>query len=72
MKIGDIVYVPKLNVYGFIKELKGRRIVSINHIDINKGTVDVIQVIDLIVEAVGYIKQLIIKLKILFGKHNAL
>lgn len=68
MKAGDMVYVPKLNVYGFIKELKGRRIVSINSIDINTGSINVIEVFDLIVEAVGIIKQIIIKLKILFAK----
>ena len=62
------MYVPKLNVYGFIKELKGRRIVSINSIDINTGSINVIEVFDLIVEAVGIIKQIIIKLKILFAK----
>lgn len=68
MKTGDMVYVPKLNVYGFIKELKGRRIVSINSIDINKGTVDVIQVYDLIVEAVGLFKRLAVIFRLMFPK----
>lgn len=69
MKTGDLVYVPRLKKYGFIKEMiPGGRIVSIHSMNPQTGRFDVIQVIDLIVEAVGLIKRFIVIAKMLFTK----
>lgn len=71
MKVGDIVYVPKLDQYGFINEVNpAGKIVTIRSFNPSTGRLDLIEVIDLIVEAVGLIKKLIVIVKMVFAKKN--
>ena len=71
MKVGDIVYVPKLDQYGFINEVNpAGRIVSIRSFNKHTRRLDLIQVIDLVVEAVGLIKKLYVIVKMVFAKKN--
>lgn len=68
MKIGDMVYVPKLQQYGFIHEINSGRIVSIRKLNLRTGNIDIVQVYDLIVEAVSLVKRLIVIFKMMFQK----
>lgn len=69
MKAGDLVYVPSLKIYGFIQDIKkDGRIHSIRSLNLSTGHFDIIQVYDLIVEAVGLIKRLIVIFKMMFPK----
>lgn len=69
MKVGDLVYVPKLEKYGFINEVNNAgRIVTIRSFNPKTGRLDLVEVIELIVEAVGLIKKLIVIVKMMFKK----
>lgn len=69
MKIGDMVYVPKLNTYGFIKDIEPNGwIVNIHAFNLKTQQFDIIKVIDLVVEAVGLFKRLAVIFRLMFPK----
>lgn len=72
MKIGDMVYVPKLKQYGFIKDIQPNGwIVSIHAMNPSTKQFDVIKVIDMVVEAVNLVKRFIVIMKMMFPKKTA-
>lgn len=69
MKIGDMVYVPSLATYGFIKDIEPNGwIVNIHSFNPLTKQFDIIKVIDLVVEAVGLFKRFIVIMKLMFPK----
>lgn len=69
MKQGTLVYVPKLDRYGFVNEVNDRgRILTIKSINPITRQIDILAVYDLIVEAVGLVKRLIVIFKLMFPR----
>lgn len=69
MKKGTLVYVPQKDIYGFVEEvLPSGRIKSIFVRNEFTGKFDLMEVLDLLVEAVGLVKKLIVIIKLMFGK----
>lgn len=69
MTIGEVVYIPQRNEYGFVHEVTpDGRVKYVNVLNRRTGQFELVEVIDLIIEAVGIIKRFIVIIKLLFAK----
>lgn len=71
MKVGDFVYVEDKAVYGYIDEINSEgRIVSVRSFNEKTGKFDLIEVLTMVVKAVGLIKELVVMIGMVFKKKD--